>query len=418
MHAVPDMPGPHSGTALPSEARSFAAACQSMLLVPQLAANPGLCMPVQPSVAEALGYIARGSEAVAARAQQAWKEETVAERQRVFRLFEAGLASVFPSEMDVTSYTVTPQLLLCWLEESYLPEHGPRSRTRMRNGAVVCSASHVKSVLAHLSTSFELLGRCGDYSEATQQGNPCQSALVSAYRAGYRRELIGGGIVPGPAVPMTLEKVRALVRYCLGESERAAGNPFSQMMWLRDAVLYLYLWYSWQRGSEGASIRWEQLEFLGSALHVSTGPLKNHQFSTFTGKDVYEELGPSEAEYCIVAQLRRYKAVVEAAGVSMLPDAGHGFVFRAAAKGGKSFSSGAQSCGAIYQRLRVHLSALGIYEGESVHSFRRGGVQHSKAEGVLTVEERRKKGRWRSVATLEHYESAPSKPRFNGSGCL
>ena len=48
---------------------------------------------------------------------------------------------------------------------------------------------------------------------------------------------------------------------------------------------------------------------------------------------------------------------------------------------GKSVSEQPLSRSGLYNRLVKHLSDLGCYEGESMHSFRRGMAQHHAAAG-------------------------------------
>ncbi len=64
---------------------------------------------------------------------------------------------------------------------------------------------------------------------------------------------------------------------------------------------------------------------------------------------------------------------------------------------------GAMSSGALRQRLVLHLTtAMGLWEGETLHNFRRGGSQHQHALGVDRDTLARKR-LWRSQATVDLY---------------
>lgn len=62
-----------------------------------------------------------------------------------------------------------------------------------------------------------------------------------------------------------------------------------ELLWGRDAAAFLYLWYSWQRGSEGAPLQYDQLQWQpDGGLVVTIGRLEKWLAGTrFSGSDEY-----------------------------------------------------------------------------------------------------------------------------------
>jgi hypothetical protein len=58
---------------------------------------------------------------------------------------------------------------------------------------------------------------------------------------------------------------------------------------------------------------------------------------------------------------------------------------------------------AMRKRVQQHLKKANLYEGETLHSFRRSAVQHAAAIVGYDVERLMKRGRWASYAAFRVY---------------
>ena len=177
-----------------------------------------------------------------------------------------GRAPVSISGLPPTMHTATPAEVLAFCTMEVVPQHG---RTVLRDGQTVPAASYMRGVLAHLRSGFSLAGREGDWDHHMLRGNPCDSMEVRQFRSGYELMMWGEGVEPTAANPLTEEKVHRLVDGLderIGELSAAHGTgpaipvaarvlTMRLLLLERDAAMYLYLWKSHQRGSEGGRLR-------------------------------------------------------------------------------------------------------------------------------------------------------------------
>lgn len=82
---------------------------------------------------------------------------------------------------------------------------------------------------------------------------------------------------------------------------------------------------------------------------------------------------------------------------------GHGYLFRPVNKERIGFIDAPLSAAALRKRVQHHLHDAGLFEGETLHSFRRSAVQNAaKIEGY-NVKKLMEFGRWKSYAAFRVY---------------
>ena len=134
------------------------------------------------------------------------------------------------------------------------------------DGRKVAAPSSLNGMVSQLSTSFEILGRHGDWDEESRAGNPVLSKAITLFKSGYRRSMSEGGFEEGSAVEWTQLEVFALVagleteaaaelQRSLGllaswRTSDAAGAMVKCLLLDRDAMAASYLWWGMQRGKE------------------------------------------------------------------------------------------------------------------------------------------------------------------------
>ena len=110
---------------------------------------------------------------------------------------------------------------------------------------------------------------------------------------------------------------------------------------------------------------------------------------------------PAEPAFCLLRTLAYYRwccGQPDARAGSTVRD----LLFRPLAPDQQGFKETALRSASLAARVRLHLQGAGLYEGETVHSFRRGALQASEASGegvpaLLAF------GQLRSAATLGRY---------------
>ena len=106
--------------------------------------------------------------------------------------------------LGLTLLTCTDQHLLEYVGGHWLQNHWA---SQLPDGSCVASPSGLASMLSHLSTTFELVGRSSIHVSGQLYGNPAASSLLSRLKIGYTRDQFRAGYVATSAVPMDDHKV-------------------------------------------------------------------------------------------------------------------------------------------------------------------------------------------------------------------
>ena len=106
-----------------------------------------------------------------------------------------------------------------------------------------------------------------------------------------------------------------------------------------------------------------------------------------------------EAIICPVKGIKDYLDISKSMGISL----GCGYLFRPMSETG-SILNEPLSYSAIYERLREYLCRLGIYEGETPHSFRAGCAVHMLLlKSALTADEMKNHIGWSTDLSAKYY---------------
>ena len=336
--------------------------------------------------------------------RHARSDGTHALQGRVAAAYSRFLGSL-PRSLNKSFATTTAHDVLVFLHSEWRPRHG---RTALTDGTTVASATGMGNAIAALSTTFIILGRRGEWDPHLNQGNPCESHEVRRYRSGYHRELWDEWIEPIAATPLCEDKLLALVTHL--DAKRAQhslqltddSGRYAQLRVLlleRDALLFTYLGASIQRGGEGArlrvcDVRSTQVDGiagvsmpLGNALPINeqVPPLTIHPngVKSRQRRDCghFDLLPHADPRLCFASRLSKFTAHCSALGFPLQSPAG--FIFRIMDSHDRTrLAEIPLSVSAGQSRLRAGLKSLGDYNGESMHSFRRAGMQADQAAGV------------------------------------
>ena len=359
------------------------------------AARPSSAPASSYSADAAAAQYANGLSRAAVRERHKYVDSTNEARDRAAAEFRDWVSRM--SGSGLTLYNATPTDIEVYLEEIYLRQHsGRRVGT---DGTLSCSFSAVKGVLSHLKTMFDLLDRSGPWEEGSPpRGNPCCSTAISHWRSGYEREQDALGNISVGARPVTVEKMRALVDAL--DHDLAAlplEDTMGRLLLLRDIAFFTFLFDSHQRGGEGAAISYQDLQLVASsgalptplwplesdcasqlrssyALELQPRRLKNRQLRVQCEAVRLETASADDAACCCVSRMADYLSAMQVAG-QLIGLSAVDPVFRSVKRNGLSFGSDSFSYSAALYRLQSLLKAHNLFEGETLHSFRRGSAQ-------------------------------------------
>jgi integrase len=81
----------------------------------------------------------------------------------------------------------------------------------------------------------------------------------------------------------------------------------------------------------------------------------------------------------------------------------NGYLFRSLNRGRSGFVDAPMTSDTLRKRLQKRLKEAGLFEGETVHSFRRSAVQHAAVNLNYNVKQLMELGRWKSYSAFRVY---------------
>jgi hypothetical protein len=329
-------------------------------------------------------------------------DSTVALRALVATELHLHIARM-PSSLGLSLSTMQPFDCMLFLEIIWIHKHG---RTVLDTGETCPAASSLRGVSAALEHLFWAAGRSGEWSLMAPYNNPCRSALVADYERGLGRHVRAHGPRPLAAHPLSYVKLVALIDQLDSERQHMIqqGITFGPATYARiryvnkerDALLYLYLYASMQRGGEGAAIGLGNLSFpgnhyaslvIGDARLLTADSIRIHPPTLKTSDggppppSTYMDVPQApDARHCFMRRLLQFMDTCFRMGVPLTAPAGP--LFRPMGVSNRTMmSEESLTTSACYSTLTRALKAAGIYEGESTHSFRRGASQNAVRTG-------------------------------------
>ncbi|KAL4439968.1 hypothetical protein ABPG75_002969 [Micractinium tetrahymenae] len=301
----------------------------------------------------------------------------------------------------ITLQTCTPEDVAVFFESHWLPKHGS---SLLEDGAVHAAPSYLASTVSHLRGFFKRLGRDGQFSHATQTGNPCCDDLITKLTSTYHQQCWQQGYAEKSAKSLTFEQydeltaglhreVSSLLTRLAAARHTPTGQRFKAaqplLLLLRDAVAITAAWESAVRGHNACILQGEDLQDRrGSSL--LTQLLQHAEFPYAAGfrwqlapngtkarqarraGSLPLEVLPADAEHRDM--LRLVHMLLQVHQWVGLPT--NSYLVRPLADDHLSFKAGPLSTSAFNKQLQHHLRRLGLFQGESTHGLRRGTVIH------------------------------------------
>lgn len=330
-----------------------------------------------------------------ARAGGRWEEETTRKRETHARWLTEWMEQL-ALRPSINWETLTPELLIGYLEGDFLPKHGRRA---LADGSVGPSHSYLAGAVSHLRTAFRLAGREMRWGTGPPEiSNPADSLAVESYLHAYQKQHARAGHESVAARPMAPSggKLRQLQAWL--DAQIAVEGDNIKLTLLRRDQAVLALMASWgKRGKDCGKIRWVDITYPDGGIVDPTGyrpadyaHQRGLSCRIFDKTHQIQRTGPMRFEYDDSAEgrvlnfpwrLAEYVRQREVAGLTWGT-----WVFSPLARNRREMADSPLRADTFCQRLEEHLARSGLDEGETPHSLRRGVVQELEALGLSEAE--------------------------------
>lgn len=307
-------------------------------------------------------------------------------RKRTFEEYQQFLAR---NAYGVTVETATAADIGAFIVGDWIPKHSSGCRTKLPStGQPVPSVSAVNSVVKHLSKSYSLLGYEG-------RSNPAKAEVVKAFRNGYEKALHEEGVKVQRAKDFTEAKLDALLAH-LARSINGCPPGLEKCVLLTDQAVVLYLWESLARGKECGELLLRQVEFGEQVLYPGWSKTVRKEPSA----RIPLASPASEGRLTFLEAAMQLVKGLDETGNGLGED---GFLFRSLNRSRTAFVDSPMTSDTLRKRLQRRPKDAGLFEGETVHSFRRSAVQHAAVNLNYNVKQLMELGRWKSYSAFRVY---------------
>ena len=320
--------------------------------------------------------------------------------------------------------------VLVFLQAHYLPSHRGSF-----DGNVVPST--LRKAISRLKRAFTMRGRVGAWQElpggGVFVGNPCEHIDIEDYVTAYGNEADDADVHETSATPLTLEAYEQLMAALDSEINiewarvvRGHGSAHKVITLQRDAAAFSTLWHSARRAADILQCKWDGIftaaheavapmwlsemqrrcqgmephERAAGALLVVPSATKTEKRCRAATWELPSSGGGSTDPCCPARQLFFLLAAVWCSGWGTL---GTGSVFSGyCGRYPEVIGSSALAARFADATERYDIKPIGDVRGYTMHSFRRGRLQHEAARGKTHVELMRLGG-ITSVKTLMKY---------------
>ena len=354
--------------------------------------------------AQAQAMYNSGLDAAAAKAKASVSCQN---QQRRFQL-RAELSSFLASTpYGKNLQNCNPVDLLVYLEEVYIPQH---AGSQLENGRVTAAPSTISNILSHLRVIFKEVGRGAVWDDEAGSGNPAASFALSQWRQGDGKLTVAGGWhctgAKGITEPQMLQMQTHISQAAFHSADRTSHD---KAVLARDGFAFSVLWQTGMRGVNGTEVTLDDFKLPGQgrgsvraylqSVHpvqmqhpgiMEVQPLRTKTHAANTSSisiqpaselllDVWFWLLAVYTLSAVAGQPILQLLVrpsMAASSPSSAPQNATGKRSR-----GFQFLEQPLSTSGLYNRLRRHLSSIGAFTGESMHSFRKAMAERSSAGG-------------------------------------
>lgn len=289
----------------------------------------------------------------------------------------------------------SPEDLLVFMEMIYLPRH---AGSILPDGTCIVAPSTISNVLSHLRMTFKELGRGDQWDDHSRSGNPAASNQVHAWARGHDKTSISSGFKTTSAVAMTESKIRQLLVHCMQQLTASSSSAYDRALAARDGAAFSLMWQTGMRSVNARTMKIGDFMLPGQAkgslhayLHTPSstshpGIIQVHPEQTKTHSQNPYSISIPPATEPVMDTFYWLAATVVTAHALGQPITS--YVIRSSAssitnhqQSSMRFADQPLSRSGLYSRLVSQLQHINAYDGESLHSFRRGMAQFKAASG-------------------------------------
>ena len=258
------------------------------------------------------------------------------------------------------------------------------------------AASSLDSLLGKIKAIFRDVGRSGEFNPVFCTGNPASSILTKRHLKVVSLEQAASCVVKKQAVPLMFDKLDRSCRY-LSYKISVEKDPVLKFLLYRDRVYFSLLCHSGDRAADLGLLKPENVFELPKSQGIFISETWGKTASLKNPKN-YAVLISKDPDICPVMHLKRYLDFAMRIGVRL----DNGYLFRLRDKKSLSIVDKPVSTSGMSDRLKTHLLAINMYQGESGHSPRRGCAIPLKMLGINDSEIDQHIG-WGNQKMLDHY---------------
>ena len=268
-------------------------------------------------------------------------------------------------------------------------------------GKVQCScpttlaAKSVDSLIGKIRAIFRDLGREGDWNPVLLTGNPAASLVMKRHLQAILLEQASHNVTKKQATPLMFDKLAMLCRYLTYQISREK-DTVKKVLLLRDRAYFSLTCHSGDRGGDLSLLTSERLLELPNSEGILVSQIAGKTFS-LDNPNTFILYKSKDVDICPVRHLHEYIAFSESLQIGL----DTGYLFRVSDKAGQVINK-PMSSSLITDRLKMHLKAINLYEGETSHSTRRGCAITLRMMGINDEQINQHIG-WGSGKMIDHY---------------
>lgn len=257
------------------------------------------------------------------------------------------------------------------------------------------AAKSVDSLVGKLRAIFRDLGREGDWNPMLLTGNPAASLAMKRHLQSVTLEQNSHNVEKKQAIPLTFDKLAKLCRYLTYQASREK-DMVKKFLILRDRSYFSFTCHSGDRGGDLSLLTSDKLLALPNSEGVFVSQTSGKTFSLDKPNNfiLYRS---KDNDICPVRHLQEYMAFSDKLQIGL----DTGYLFRISNKVGQIIDK-PMSSGLITDRIKMHLKAINLYEGETSHSTRRGCAITLRMMGVNDDQINQHIG-WGNSSMIDHY---------------
>ncbi|XP_063416264.1 uncharacterized protein LOC134697907 [Mytilus trossulus] len=262
------------------------------------------------------------------------------------------------------------------------------------------ASATVEGLINQLVNLFDDKGLGRTWCDVERKGNPAVSPVIKEYLKLVQVGQAKAHILPKQAKPICLTKIRSISAFISRELQKDGSKLKEKFVLYRDQAWFKLQYSAGDRASDLSIVVAQEVKFLKDG----SGFVFQHTF----GKTLRGKKGRSNSfvikrcddnVVCPVKGLLDFVQFAHSCNVDLTK----GYLFRVVSESGRVLEKPV-SYSVVYERLRYYLSTLGIYEGETPHSFRSGcTVTMALSDSASNVDEVMNHVGWFGKASAEYY---------------